>query len=308
MNAIRLIDRSDRGRLDVTGPDRAKFLHNLTTNEVKRLEPGRGREAFVTSLQGKTLGFVTLLADADRIVLRTDPGALGPLLPHLEKYGLFDDVALDDASARTFELHLLGPGADALLGAERPAADDLSHVVARYAGATVRLVRESPAGVPGLTIIGDRADAEAVTSAFREAGAGLLDPAEFEALRIAAGTPVFGRDLTADNLPQELGRDARAISFVKGCYLGQETVARIDALGHVNKLLKGLIVEGPDVPAPGTLLSAGGKPAGAITSAARDARGRVVALAYVRAANAAAGTTLELPGGAAAIADLPIRD
>ncbi|MEO6810652.1 MAG: hypothetical protein ABI353_16170, partial [Isosphaeraceae bacterium] len=87
---VGFIDRSARVRLDVTGPDRAKFLHNLTTNEVKRLPEGQGCEAFVTSPQGKTLGYIQLLADLDRILLRTDPGGLGPVLPHLQKYGPFD--------------------------------------------------------------------------------------------------------------------------------------------------------------------------------------------------------------------------
>src|ERR1700730_17083507 len=87
------IDRSDRVRLEVSGDDRAKFLHNLTTNEVKRLAVGRGCEAFVTSLQGKTLGYVTLHVADDSILLRTDAGGLEFLLPHFQKYGALDDVA-----------------------------------------------------------------------------------------------------------------------------------------------------------------------------------------------------------------------
>src|SRR5437016_2575290 len=106
------LDRSDRDRLVVTGPDRAKFLHNLVTNEVKRLPSGQGVEAFVTSLQGKTLGYVTLLASDDRMLVRTDPGGIGQVLPHLQKYGVFDDVALTDATTRTFEYHIAGPRAE----------------------------------------------------------------------------------------------------------------------------------------------------------------------------------------------------
>src|SRR4051794_4171908 len=93
---VAAFDRSDRARLEVSGPDRVKFLHNLTTNDVKRLAVDQGQESFVTSLQGKTLGYVILLACDDRILLRTDPGALSPLLPHLKKYGVFDDVELQD--------------------------------------------------------------------------------------------------------------------------------------------------------------------------------------------------------------------
>src|SRR5919107_1707352 len=114
-HAVGLIDRSARVRFAVTGPDRARFLHNLTTNDVKRLPAGRGCEAFVTSLQGKTLGYVTLLVAEDRILLRADPGGLEFLLPHFAKYGALNDVAWEDVSAATGELHLVGPNARALL-------------------------------------------------------------------------------------------------------------------------------------------------------------------------------------------------
>src|SRR5262249_26957999 len=112
-----------------------------------------------------------------------------------------------------------------------------------------------------------------------------LDPAAFESLRIAAGTPVFGKDVGPDNLPQEVGRDARAISFVKGCYLGQETVARIDALGHVNKILTSLRFESDRVPPSGTAMEAEGKVIGSVTSSAPSpADGKPIGLGYVRVA------------------------
>ena len=104
-----LFDRSDRRRIAITGPDRAKFLHNLLTNDVKRLPVGKGCEAFVTSPQGKTLAFVTVLAGENEILLRTDAAAIDALLPHLQKYGVFDDVTIEDISDTTFEYHLAGP-------------------------------------------------------------------------------------------------------------------------------------------------------------------------------------------------------
>jgi len=138
-----------------------------------------------------------------------------------------------------------------------------------------------------------------------------VDPDTADVLRIEAGVPLHGRDVSADNLPQEVGRDDRAINFVKGCYLGQETVARIDALGHVNKLLKGLMMpEGP-VPPVGAAIEAAGKTVGTITSAAfSPGWGRAVALAYVRASHAAEGTELrvlvETSALAAVVCDLPM--
>jgi folate-binding protein YgfZ len=141
-----------------------------------------------------------------------------------------------------------------------------------------------------------------------------LEPAtdsDFDPLRILAGIPVFGRDITPDNLPQEVGRDAKAISFVKGCYLGQETVARIDAIGHVNKVLRGLRFSAPEGVAPGVALAKDGKTVGAITSSAVDPRnGRSVGMGYVRVACAEVGTVLDLlgnsPGTTAEVCDFPI--
>jgi folate-binding protein YgfZ len=311
------LDRSDRVRLSITGPDRAKFLHNLTTNDVKRLAPGRGAEAFVTSPQGKALGFVTILAAEDRIEVLTDPGGANHVSPHFAKYGVFDDVLIDEIGPRTFEYHVGGPGAgEALerLGAELPEEGDLRHVETRVAGYPVRVVRGSPLGVPGLTVIGDRQHGAAVRAAMvGEGGLLVLDAATAEAMRIEAGTPAFGRDVTAENLPQEVGRDTRAISFVKGCYLGQETVARIDALGHVNKHLRGFVFPGHAgaIPPAGSTIEAGGKAVGALTSSAfAPWRGSPVALGYVRTAQAAAGTAVEVVAGGerwpAVVTDLPI--
>src|SRR5947209_7371757 len=114
-NYRRLIDRggwfgrSARSRLEISGPDRARFLNNLVTCDVRRMSEGSGSEAFVTSPQGKTLAYVTLLATDRAILLRTEPESLGGILPHLRKYGVFDDVAIDDASATTFEIHVTHP-------------------------------------------------------------------------------------------------------------------------------------------------------------------------------------------------------
>ena len=198
-------------------------------------------------------------------------------LPHFQKYGVFDEISLDDRSDSTFEFHLAGPTREQLVRravGEMPEAADLAHRAASLAGRPVLIVRESPTGRPGLTLIGPRSGAAAVSESLRlkRAGSGMveIDLECFDVLRIEAGTPVFGRDVTEKNLPQEIGRDTRAINFVKGCYLGQETVARIDALGHVNQILTGLRLE-PSAgcpSAPGSALLADGKRVGTVTSSA----------------------------------------
>jgi tRNA-modifying protein YgfZ len=310
------IDRSGRVRLEIVGPDRAKFLHNLTTNDVKRLAEGSGHEAFVTSPQGKVLAYVSLLsAENATILLRTDPGSIEALLPHLQKYGVFDDVTIEDVSARTFEVHVAGPGIEAILGVTGtvlPLEGALRHRLSEVAGFPVRVVRESLTGRPGFNLIGPVEGFESVKSALVAESVPELDEATFEALRIEAGTPISGRDVTLGHLPQEVGRDSLAINFVKGCYLGQETVARLDALGHVNRIFKGLRFEGSAIPPVGTSLAFEGKVVGSVTSAAFSPGWNTpIALGYVRVAQAVAGTkvlaTIEGVGEVGAVVcDLPM--
>jgi folate-binding protein YgfZ len=319
---VALSDQSARLRLEVTGPERAKFLHNLTTNEVKRLPAGRGCEAFVTSPQGKILALVKLLVCADSILVSTDPGGMSLALPHFQKYGVFDEIGLEDRSETTFELHLAGPIGDELLrrcGGATPEPEALAQVATSLAESPVLVWRDAPTGRPGLTLIGPRAAAGKISGLLKARGVDLgleeLDPAAFEVLRIEAGMPVFGRDLTEKNLPQESGRDDRAINFVKGCYLGQETVARIDALGHVNQLLKGLRGAPDDpVPPPGSPLEFDRKRVGLVTSSAFSPGWNApIALGLIRTSHCAAGTRLVLRSGGdpgsedfAVVGDLPM--
>jgi tRNA-modifying protein YgfZ len=224
-------------------------------------------------------------------------------LPHFQKYGVFDDIVLEDRSGSTFEIHLAGPAAEELmrqLGCALPEPGDLAHMTINMDGSPVLIVRESPTGRPGFSLIGARSCMGKVLAMLKSGGEALglaeLDPESFEVLRIEAGTPVFGRDVTERNLPQEVGRDDRAINFVKGCYLGQETVARLDALGHVNQVLRGLRLEpSAQVPAPGTVIEADGKRVGFVTSSAVSPGWNApIALAMVRTSHARAGTALVL--------------
>ncbi len=311
-------DRTDRARLLITGPDRVRFLQNLTTNDVRRIEVGGGCETFITTLQGKTLAFATLHADEDRILLRTDRAALTDLAPHLAKYGVFDEIETTDSSDSSYEVHLVGPRvAEAFdrLAVEPPAVGDLRHATVRILDRTAWLIRESPTARPGYTLIGNLEDLPLIADLLRDAAEPLglvdLDPLTFDMLRIEGGTPVFGRDLSRENLPQELDRDARAISFTKGCYLGQETVARIDALGHVNKMLRGLRFDPGEPPSPGTPLHADGKPVGTVTSTALSPVLQCpIGLGFVRRGFYEVGRALSLGdpdgGRAATIVPLPM--
>jgi folate-binding protein YgfZ len=298
-----LIDRSARTRLLVTGPDRAKLLHNLTTQDVLNLKTGEGCEAFVTSPQGKTLAWVTIHALPDAILVRGESGVIQAILPHFQKYGPFDDVTWTDRGRSTFEWHLVGP-----LRVDSPYGD-LGINPGVVAGKSITLIREAPAGEDGWTLIGEASEAEAIGQEMRYIGAVSLPPDEFEAMRIEAGTP-GPYDVTPENLPQEFERDARAISFKKGCYLGQETVARLDALGHVSRFLRGFRVEGDEVLAPGAPLQGeGGKVVGKLTSTAYSQRfGSLIGLGVVRTKLAAPGTLLTTYAGRRVVVSaLPMR-
>ncbi len=289
----------------------------MTTNDVKRLPAGKGQESFVTTIQGKTLAYVTLLATEIDIHLRTEKASIEGLAPHLSKYGVFDDVVISDISDGTFEFHLFGPDALNLLeveGLKVSETNDLSVVSREIAGTHVLIHRESPTRQTGFTLVGGIEDREIIEEKLRASGLPEVDATTFDALRIEAGTPLSGRDVTLANLPQEVGRDSKTINFVKGCYLGQETVARLDALGHVNRIFRGLTLEGSTiVPPDGTPLIFEGKVVGSITSSAfSKARGCPIALGYVKVAQAVEGTKLRLAiegsdEAEAIVRDLPMR-
>ena len=190
------------------------------------------------------------------ILLRTDPGGTDLLLPHLKKYGVFDDVAIEDD--RRQHSSIIWPARRPKRSCGDAAGSFRKKSIWRtceteVAGQPVGVIRESPTTLPGLTADRRHRGREArsrgrLLSAGRDLGLVEAGPEVFEVLRIEAGTPIFGKDVTDKNLPQEIGRDARAISFVKGCYLGQETVARLDALGHVNQMLRGLVFDAGSLP------------------------------------------------------------
>ena len=304
-----LVDFSQRTLVEVRGDDRATFLQNLCTQDVRRLAAGQGAEAFFTSVQGKILAHTLIFADEDALVLETVPGQAEKLIAHLDRYLMRERVTLADRGATHAELLLAGATAAATLAALEVAVPEqlLASSDAELAGAALRVRRCDLAGPHSFLIECPRASTAAVRRALEAADATPCSSAAFEAARIEHGTPFFGQDISEKNLPQEVGRDERAISFVKGCYLGQETVARIDALGHVNRKLVGVRFAGDAVPGPSTPLLSEGHEVGHVTSAAWSPRlGAPLALAYVKTATQAAGSQLQSPGGPAEVMSLPL--
>jgi folate-binding protein YgfZ len=296
--------------IDVTGADRMQFLQSFTTNDVKRLVPGRGCEAFVTSPQGKTLGHVLIFCEADKFVFDTTPGQAAALIGHFERYVITEDVQFTDRTTEFCDLLVAGPEStvvlNAIAGGNAP-TDLLAHAAVQIGGRTIILRRVEYTGPIGYFLQTSVGDAVAVAGALSTAGAVTCGAAAVESARLEEGVPLFGIDITPENLPQEVARNDRAISFTKGCYLGQETVARIDAIGHVNRLLVGLKFSGEELPNSGLALLASDQQIGHVTSAAWSPRlARPLALGYVRRSNAKPRSQLSCATGAVDVIKLPL--
>ena len=290
-----LFDVSDRTQIEVTGRDRVKFLHSFCTNDIKKLQPGQGCEAFVTNVNGKVLGHIFVFAERDLLWLESVDGSAAPLLAHFDKYVITEDIRFADRSAEFAELLLVGEQSTALLErlglsvAKLAQNEHLEHGSDVLPARSVRRVDwfDSPTWLLSIPV----AERDAARQVLIQAGATVGDEELFHSLRIAAGFPLYGIDISEENLAQEVGRTALAISFTKGCYLGQEPIARIDAMGHVNRQLCRLEIASGSPPVAGTSVfdkpAPDGKIIGTITSATKNRLGdadKPMALAYLRSA------------------------
>lgn len=299
----------ERTLIEVSGKDRTHFLHSFCTADIKKLAAGRACEAFVTNHQGKIVGHVLVLNLDDSLLIDTVGGQADGLIAHFDRFVISEDVAFKDMSATKSDLLISGADAVALLerlSSQTPPAEMMAHTSAVIAGHKALIVRVEYAGPMSFFLQIDSSHAAEVFAAAEQAGARRCDHNAVEMARIEAGVPLFGREITEDNLPQEINRDAKAISFTKGCYLGQETVARIDALGHVNRVLAGLRFQDHAIPEPGTALTHDGKEIGRITSAAWSPKlSAPLSLALIRRTYSKPGETITTPIGPAEVVTLP---
>jgi folate-binding protein YgfZ len=274
-----------RRLIAVTGEDRVTFLHGMLSNDVKKLRPGDGIYAALLTQQGKIVSDVRVYADTDRLLLDV-PSLRAEAVPTaLEKFIVADDVELNLAADEQPLLGLTGPSSTAALeramGKARPARTPLAHQVCELAGARVRVIAVDAVDGAGYTICGSPAVAAALMHVLQGAQAEPIGVEALNILRVEAGVPCYGVDMDEEILLMETNLD-RAVSFTKGCYLGQEVVERVSARGKVNKKLTGLHLAGAVVPDSGTVLHADTREVGWITSAVRSlGLGHVVALGYV---------------------------
>lgn len=273
------IDLSARGRITVRGRDRARLLHAITTNEVKKMMPGSGSYCFLLNPQGRIQADLNLFCFEDHFLIDTEPELGEKVRLHIKRYIIADQVELEDISPQTAAIGFEGPAAAAILatlGAPVPGAD---YAHAPWNSATVAAVTVT--GQPGVRIFCPAENAGAIIHQLEAAGAVAAIADDARAVRIENGRPRYGEDIRDTSLPQET-QQMHAVSFNKGCYLGQEIVERIRAQGRVNKKLTRVVLPGSELPSPGTKTTIDGAEA-EVTSATLSPNGEVVALAYVRA-------------------------
>lgn len=270
-NGAAWLDVSDRGKIKLTGEDRARLLHAMTTNHIQQLTPGTGCYAFFLTVQGRILADANILCRPDYFLLDLEPEMREKVYQHLDRFIIADDVVLEDVTMATIAVE--GPQAAAVLEAIRAPvpAEEYSSIE----WGTRLVARLNATGSVGFFIFAP--DKSAIIAQLESAGAVAGDAQAFRVVRIEHGKARYGEDLSERFLAQEANQP-HALHFSKGCYLGQEIVERVRSRGQVHRILKPLILDTKEPPAPGTKL-----PEGEITSAAYSpALDKVVALAYVR--------------------------
>jgi folate-binding protein YgfZ len=272
------LDASARGKIRVTGQDRARLLHAMTTNEVQKLSSGELTYAFFLNAQGRILADAYLLCREHDILLDTEPGTREKIYQHLDKFIIADDVTLEDLTAGTATISLAGPRAGEVLDKAGAPVPGTGH--AAWGGRTV--ARISLAGGNGFLLLSAIEDRSALIAALAAAGAELADDGAFRVVRIENGRPRYGEEITERFLVQETGQ-MHAVSFSKGCYLGQEIVERVRSRAQIHRRLLPVSIATDSPPPPSTKFQADGRDAAELMSAVfSPALGCSAGLAYVR--------------------------
>jgi tRNA-modifying protein YgfZ len=299
--------RPGRGRIVVSGRDRASYLQGLLTNDVVALGAGQGCYAAYLTPQGRMITDLWVYELGDVMLLSLPAAVKDAVLAKLDQFIFSEDVQLGDVSETFVGLVVVGPASAAVvadvLGIDAATLSVLpEHGCTRVtaAGEPVVVLRVTDTGEPGYELLAARERTTSIEAALRNRGLAPVDPEAAEALRIEAGVPVFGRDMDEDTIPLEAGIEPRAISFTKGCYVGQEVIIRVLHRGHgrVARRLVGLSFADDRIDPPGTPLRVAGTDVGSITSSVvSPALGRGIALGYVKRDHATPGTRVETASG-----------
>ncbi|OHB69139.1 MAG: glycine cleavage system protein T [Planctomycetes bacterium RBG_16_43_13] len=288
-NAVRknvgMTDLSYRARLQITGRDRVSFIHGMVTNDVKRLKVGEGCYAAFITWQGRMISDVKIYIMKDSILLDLPYETKKTVIQTLSKLIVMDDVVIKDASGETSLIAVHGPLArkmlNKLLPEELPDLKEYHHTKYNFSGREIIIARTLYTREDGYEIF---ASTDTAIKLWREMGAKPVGLSTLNILRIENGVPLWGVDMDESNIPTEAGIEERAISYSKGCYIGQEIIQRIKTYGDVARRLVGLTMEGDLMPNSGDkICSMEGGEVGRVTSAVRSPLlGVPIALGYVR--------------------------
>jgi glycine cleavage system T protein len=313
-NGTGVVDQSFRGKLCLQGKDRVEFLQGMVTNDIEKLSPGKGCYAALTSIKAKMLSDCRIYCRDDSLLLDLEPEAVEKILKHLDRYIIASDVSIDDLTQKWGILSVYGPKATDLimpvLNSTSLPSIEYAFTETQFESNTLLVARNEITGEAGYDLL---MPIEALAPLFQtliRAGAQPLGQQALNTLRVEAGVPRYGVDMEESHFPMEAGLTERAISETKGCYIGQETIARALAQGRMNRFLVGLEIQGEAIPIKGTAIQKDGRPAGTITSAIRSpSLGKVIAMGYVQREFSAPGTKVDVASEEeplpATVAELP---
>jgi folate-binding protein YgfZ len=274
--ACGVVDRSERGKLALTGAEAKAFLQGQVSNDVEALTPGTGCYAAFLTPKGKMLGDIRILDAGDEILLDTERVALQELFNMVRRFSVGYTLELHKRTLERGLLSLLGPQAEVVAGiADLGAAED-AHAVVSVDGIAARAIRTDL----GIDLLCDASDTAALTDALTGRGAEPVSEAVADCVRVEHGRPRYGIDVDDSVIPQEAGLNDRAVSFTKGCYVGQETVARLFYRGKPNRQLRGLKLSAPAL--TGAEIALGDRVVGRLGSVAESPALGSIALALVR--------------------------
>ena len=311
------VDRSDRGRVVVSGSDRASYLQGLLTNDVVALRAGQGCYAAYLTAQGRMIADLHVYELGDVMLLAMPGDVKDAVLAKLDQFIFTEDVQLGDVTGTFAQIAVVGPAAaDAVTAALRAVSSDAfrglpehGNVRTQWSGGGAIVTRITDTGEPGYDVYVESPHADGLKAALASAHVAELDGATAETLRIEAGVPQFHRDMDEETIPLEAGIESRAISFTKGCYVGQEVVIRVLHRGHgrVARKLVGLTLSGGShVPAPGATIRVDEREIGHVTSSTLSpALEKPIALGYVHRDFVAPGTRVSVDRSDAEVVALP---
>jgi folate-binding protein YgfZ len=309
-----LIDLSARGRILVSGSEAVMFLNGLITNDIKTLELNSWMLAAFANVQGRLLAAVRIIHRENGFLIDTEDSTREAVMKLIERFTLAGDFKVAELSGETAELSVQGAAAAEILakvvGARAAELERQKSSTLDFAGAAVTLIRATHTAEDGFDVFVNRDHLAALHDALTNAGARAISEETFETLRIEAGVPRYGIDMDETNVVTETNLDD-AVSFTKGCYVGQEIVIRIKHRGHVAKKLAGVVLEGAaSSPRNAKIVAADGREIGRVTSSTFSPRlDRAIALAYLKYDHLAPGTAVRIVAAdgemAATVRELP---